>query len=149
MIFGLHHCLMDEKGRTALPASLRTDLLGEGQSFILTQSLYEPCLVGMTEHAFTAIADKVRSLPASSPASALYKRFFIAPATRVAVDKVGRVLVPKEQREYASLERDCVWLGALDTIELWSRAKYDELRRKHSEDTNLDDIRKVLAEHGL
>jgi len=158
MIFGLHHCLMDEKGRVALPAALRPALGvtdgddgkhdDEQRRFILTQSLYEPCLVGMTEAAFQQIADKLRALPPSTPAVALYKRFVIAPATLVTVDKVGRVSVPKEQREHAGLDRDCVWLGVLDTIELWSRARYDELRRRHAED-DLAAARAFLAEHGL
>jgi MraZ protein len=152
MIFGLHSCLMDDKGRVALPAALRPALGvvdgDESKRFILTQSLYEPCLVGMTEGAFAAVAEKLRTLPPSSPAVALYKRFVIAPATLITVDKVGRVSVPKEQREHAGLDRDCVWLGVLDTIELWSRARYDELRRRHAED-DLAAARAFLAEHGL
>jgi MraZ protein len=166
MIFGLHHCLMDEKGRVAFPAGLRPALgpggadhgtgadgavSGDGENnnrFILTQSLYEPCLVGMTEAAFTEQAKKVAALPPSHPAVSLYKRFVIAPATVAVIDKAGRVNVPKEQREYAGLERDCVWLGVLDRIELWSRTRYDELRRRHAEE-DLASTRAYLAEHGL
>ena len=155
MIFGLHHCLMDEKGRVAFPAALRPALVDDeaapddvANRFILTQSLYEPCLVGMTEAAFSAQAKKVQALPPSHPAVALYKRFVIAPATVATIDKVGRVSVPREQRDYAGLERDCVWLGVLDRLELWSRARYDELRRKHAEE-DLASTRAFLAEHGL
>lgn len=154
MIFGQHHVLMDEKGRVAVPAALRPALvsapLGEDESarFILTQSLYDQCLVGMTEAAFMAQAEKVRALPPSHPAVALYKRFVIAPATVAVVDKAGRVSVPKEQREYAGLERDCVWLGVLDSIELWSRSRYDELRKKPGAD-DLESARAFLAGVGL
>ncbi len=159
MIFGLHHCLMDDKGRVAFPAALRPALVDDNEAavivaddvatrFILTQSLYEPCLVGMTEAAFAAQAKKVQALPPSHPAVALYKRFVIAPATLATIDKVGRVSVPREQREYAGLERDCVWLGVLDRLELWSRGRYDELRRKHAEE-DLASTRAFLAEHGL
>ncbi len=155
MIFGQHHCLMDEKGRVAFPAALRPALassttVGEDDvtRFVLTQSLYEPCLVGMTEVEFRALADKIRALPPSTPAVSMFKRFVIAPATVATIDKAGRVNVPKEQREYAGLERDCVWLGVVDKIELWSRARYDELRQKHTE-SDLAAARAFLAEHGL
>lgn len=156
MIFGLHHCLMDEKGRVAFPAALRPALAPAGVAagdddvtrFVLTQSLYEPCLVGMTEAEFQAQADKIRALPPSNPAVSLFKRFVIAPATVATIDKAGRVNVPKEQREYAGLERDCVWLGVVDKIELWSRVRYDELRKKHAEE-DLAAARAFLAEHGL
>lgn len=164
MIFGLHHCLMDEKGRVAFPAALRPALSPADDTaaqtasaspadvvadrFVLTQSLYEPCLVGMTEAAFHAQAEKIRALPPSHPAVSTFKRFVIAPATVASIDKAGRVSVPKELREYAGLERDCVWLGVVDKIELWSKARYDELRRRHAEE-DLAATRAFLAEHGL
>ncbi len=158
MIFGFHHCLMDEKGRVAFPTALRPALLApsrkgskEGDDldrFVLTQSLFEPCLVGMTEADFQAQAEKVRALPPSHPAVSTFKRFVIAPASVVSIDKAGRVSVPRELRDHAGLERDAVWLGVIDKIELWSKARYDELRRKHAEE-DLATTREFLARHGL
>lgn len=159
MIFGFHHCLMDEKGRIAFPAALRpalapsktaagTALDDDVDRFVLTQSLFEPCLVGMTQADFQAQAEKVRALPPSHPAVATFKRFVIAPASVVTIDKVGRVSVPRELRDHAGLERDAVWLGVIDKIELWSKSRYDELRRKHAEE-DLASTRDFLARHGL
>lgn len=163
MIFGFHHCLMDEKGRVAFPAALRPALLTQKEKdpatqakggdddvdrFVLTQSLFEPCLVGMTEADFQAQAEKVRALPPSHPAVSTFKRFVIAPASVVTIDKAGRVNVPKELRDHAGLERDTVWLGVIDKIELWSKGRYDELRRKHAEE-DLASTREFLARHGL
>ena len=146
---------MDEKGRVAFPSPLRSALeklgahqQGAGESFILTQSLYEPCLVAMSEQDFQAQADKVRQLPPSNPAAMQFKRFVIAPATVVVVDKAGRVGVPKELREYADLERECVWAGVVERIELWSKARWDELRRALSSD-ELQRTREFLERHGL
>lgn len=165
MIFGLHHCLMDEKGRIAFPAALRpalaprslavaaADVGDDGKDddvarFVLTQSLYDPCLVGMTEGDFQAQAKKIGELPPSHPAVAAFKRFVIASASVVTIDRAGRVSVPKELRDHAGLERDAVWLGVIDKIELWSKPRFDELRKKHAE-LDLDATREFLARHGL
>lgn len=168
MIFGFHHCLMDEKGRVAFPAALRPALApralavsrpqnddgGEGNEadvvdrFVLTQSLYDPCLVGMTEADFQSQAEKVAALPPSNPAVAAFKRFVIASASVVTIDRAGRVSVPKELRDHAGLERDTVWLGVIDKIELWSKPRFDELRKKHAEQ-DLAATRDFLARHGL
>lgn len=166
MIFGRHDVLMDEKGRVAFPAGLRpalatgggadqgmgaldADTAGDANTrFILTQSLFEKCLVGMTEAAFAEQARKIAAMPPSNSAVSLFKYLFIAPATVAVIDKAGRVNVPKELREFASLERECVWLGVVDRIELWSRSGYDELRRRHAAE-NLDNTRDYLARHGL
>jgi MraZ protein len=161
MIFGLHHCLMDEKGRIAFPAALRPALAprplaaadGDDKDddvarFVITQSLYDPCLVGMTEGDFQAQAKKVGELPPSHPAVAAFKRFVIASASVVTIDRAGRVSVPKELRDHAGLERDAVWLGVIDKIELWSKPRFDELRKKHA-DEDLATTREFLARHGL
>ncbi len=175
MIFGFHHCLMDEKGRVAFPAALRPalapralavsradDEAGRDASkeagkeadtdvvdrFVLTQSLYDPCLVGMTEADFQSQAQKVAALPPSHPAVAAFKRFVIASASVVTIDRAGRVSIPKELRDHAGLERDTVWLGVIDKIELWSKPRFDELRKKHAEQ-DLAETRDFLARHGL
>ena len=37
----------------------------------------------------------------------------------------GRVLIPVPLREYASLDKQAVIVGAGDHVEIWSREKYD------------------------
>ena len=139
---------MDEKGRVAFPALLRSALekIGAHDSFVLTQSLYEPCLVAMSRADFDAQAEKIRQLPPSNPAVMQFKRFVIAPASDVVIDKAGRVGVPKELREYAGLERECVWAGVVERIELWSKARWDELRLSQND---LEKTRDYLERHGL
>lgn len=141
---------MDEKGRLAFPAPLRAALekmSGATESFVVTQSLFEPCLVAMSEADFASQAEKVRQLPPSNPAVMQFKRFVIAPANVVTIDRVGRIGVAKELREYAGLERECVWAGVVERIELWSKARWDELRRAEPDD--LEKIRDYLERHGL
>jgi MraZ protein len=142
---------MDEKGRIALPQPLSQSFERMGAvdgRFVLTQSLYDRCLVGMTELDFQAQADRVRALPPSHPAVVAFKRFVVAPAQFVCADKAGRLSVPKELREYAGLERDAVWLGVMDKIELWSRTGYDDLRQKQLVN-DLAATRAYLTEQGL
>lgn len=141
---------MDEKGRVAFPAPLRAALekmSGATDTFVVTQSLFEPCLVAMSEADFASQAEKVRQLPPSNPAVMQFKRFVIAPANVVTIDRVGRIGVPKELREYAGLERECVWAGVVERIEFWSKARWDELRR--AEPGDLEKIRDYLERHGL
>ena len=66
MFRGLNENLLDDKGRVAFPLEFRQKL-GSDQ-FVLTLSLYEPCLVAMTLQDFEEQAEKLRKLPASNPA---------------------------------------------------------------------------------
>lgn len=152
MFQGLHHNLLDDKGRVAFPAPLRAALLSMdgSEAFILTQSFYEPCLVAMPEADFRAQAAKIRALPPSNPAVMEYKRVVIASATLTAIDKAGRVNIPKELRDYAGLEREVVWAGVIDNMELWSKSRWDARNAKRLEDKEtLEQWRQILEEHGL
>lgn len=161
MFSGLHHHVLDEKGRLAFPAHFRAALAklrGEEEPdaavrddrLVLTLSFFEPCLVATTEEDFAKTAERIRTLPPSNPAVAEFKRVVIASATVLSVDKAGRVVVPKEHRDYAGLERDAVWAGVIDKIELWSKGRWDERNaRRLSDRPFLDDARAFFEEHGI
>lgn len=152
MFRGLYEHLLDDKGRVAFPAELRSalDNMGGNDTFILTQSLYEPCLVGMTEAEFQNQADKIRTLPASNPAVIEFKRVVIASSFVASIDKAGRVSIPKELRAYAGLERELVWAGIIDKIELWSKSRWDERNTLRLQDKEgLEKLRTILEGFGL
>lgn len=152
MFSGLHQHVLDEKGRLAFPAPLRAALgeLTSPDKIVLTLSFFEPCLVATTEEEFARTAEKIRALPPSNPAVAEFKRVVIASATTLSIDKAGRVSVPKEHRDYAGLERDAVWAGVIDKIELWSKAKWDERNKQRLADRPfLDDARSFFEDHGI
>jgi MraZ protein len=149
---GLHEHLLDEKGRLAFPAELRAALeaLGTPDHFVLTQSLYEPCLVAMTESDFAAQADRIATLPASNPAVMEFKRVVIASSSTVSIDRAGRVSVPRELRHYAGLEREVVWAGVIDKVELWSKARWDERNAARLQNPEaLEKLRRTLESFGL
>ena len=52
-------------------------------------------------------------------------RFVFGSAAELEYDKQGRVLIPVPLREYASLDKQAVIVGAGDHVEIWSREKYD------------------------
>jgi MraZ protein len=152
MLCGQHNCLMDEKGRVALPAALHAGLgVGDGNDgavFVLTLSLFDPCLIAQTEATFEAQAAQIRSLPRSHPAVVKYMRFVVGSAERLVVDRAGRVNIPRELRDHAGLERDVVWIGAFDKVELWSRARFVEARKNLTPD-DLAAIREFMTSHDL
>jgi len=55
------------------------------------------------------------------------KRSFGAGASRVLPDKQGRIAISEDLRSFAHLERDCVIVGAIDEVEIWDRARWQEI----------------------
>ena len=42
-------------------------------------------------------------------------------------DKQGRIAIPEELREFAQLQRDCVVVGSIDEVELWSAQRWTQI----------------------
>ncbi len=49
-------------------------------------------------------------------------------ASELELDGHGRVLIPRELREFASLERQAILIGQGNKFELWDEARWNERR---------------------
>ena len=93
------------------------------------------------------LESKLMSHSAFDPVVVRAKRILIAPARECYFDPHGRILVPPELRKMAGLEKDVVWIGQLDKIELWSSKEWEKAQNEaFQEDEHLP---KALALLGL
>lgn len=152
MFRGQYEHTMDAKGRVSLPARYRevlTEMDVEGRNagrVILTRN-FEKSLELYPLDKWLNFEEKVRSLPQFDPYVQRVLRVFVAGAVECTLDSHGRLLVPKSMREFASLERDIVWVGQLEKIQMWSKPSWDSAVDAALEDT--DELRQKVAEFGL
>ncbi len=128
MFRGQYEHTIDTKGRISVPAKYR-EVLGEmsGASeteksvdrIILTRT-FQQCLVVYPYDKWLGFEDKIRQLPQFNPHVQQLKRVYIAGAIECSIDSHGRLLVPQAMRDFAGLDRECIWVGQLDTCELWA-----------------------------
>ncbi len=115
MFLGTYTPRLDDKGRLFLPAKYRDDL---AEGLVITRG-QERCLAIWTTAEFERITERMAAAPPTHKAARDYARMFFAGAYDQTPDKQGRVTVPPQLREYASLERDCVVAGVKNRLELW------------------------------
>jgi MraZ protein len=120
MFFGTYTPRLDEKGRLFLPAKFR-DELAEG--LVITRG-QERCLYVWSMEEFGKLTERMRQQPVGDRAARDYVRMFFAGASDETPDKQGRITVPQMLRDYASLTRDCVVIGAMNRIEIWDAAAW-------------------------
>jgi MraZ protein len=147
---GQYEHAIDAKGRTSVPAKFREALDADGQSrLILTRGL-DPCLVCWPINEWLAFEERLSKLPQFDASVAMIRRIYVSGAVDLEVDKLGRVLVPKELRDAAGLDREGLWAGMGRHIELWSKDRFDALRKSVLEDADKRaDVARRLGELGL
>jgi MraZ protein len=121
MFLGTHTPLLDDKGRLILPARFRDELAG---GVVITKG-QERCLYVFTTNEFNRIAAQLHEQPVTHKAARAYSRVFFASAHDEIPDKQGRVTIPAHLREYASLDRELVVIGASSRVEIWDRQSWE------------------------
>jgi MraZ protein len=120
MFFGTYTPRLDEKGRIILPAKFR-DALAEG--LVVTRG-QERCLYVWSIEEFGKLTERLRQTSVTNKAARDYVRMFFAGASDEKPDKQGRITVPPMLRDYASLTRDCMVIGAMNRVEIWDAASW-------------------------
>ncbi|HET7387960.1 MAG TPA: division/cell wall cluster transcriptional repressor MraZ [Nocardioidaceae bacterium] len=115
MFFGTYNPRLDDKGRIFLPAKFR-DELAEG--LVVTRG-QERCLNVLPMQEFGKVTERLREASMTNKAARDYVRMFFAGASDETPDKQGRITIPSTLRDYASLSRDCIVIGAMNRIEIW------------------------------
>ena len=137
---GEYNHTIDAKGRLIVPAKFREQL---GEAFVITKG-NDGCLSIYTNEAWGSFLEKITKLPANKN-SREFVRYFVSSAEVVETDKQGRILIPGTLREHAGLDKDVVFAGVIDKIEVWDKERWIGA----NDLDNIDDITESLAELGL
>ncbi|HHX76745.1 MAG TPA: division/cell wall cluster transcriptional repressor MraZ [Firmicutes bacterium] len=129
MFMGEYQHTIDGKGRVILPVRFR-ELLGD--KFVITRGM-DNCLFVYPMGEWQQLEAKLKALPFTKADARAFMRLFFSGAAECEVDKQGRVLIPNNLREYASLVKEVIIIGVSNRIEIWSKEQWDQ----YSSDTNL------------
>ena len=122
--FGRHEHSLDAKGRVILPSKFRAPFEHGG---FLTQ-YRDGCLALWMPDEFERQMNQLQEAAEQSRAQRNLARVFAAGSQEVEIDKSGRMAIAPHLREFAELasEAPVLVLGAIDRVELWSPANWQE-----------------------
>jgi MraZ protein len=133
MFLGSFKYSVDSKGRIALPAKLRKSVNSAASDrFVITRGTDKNIDIYPSDFWDELTAAKLNSLNTFDPNDMLFIRMFLQEATEETLDSQSRIILPKNLKEYASIENDVLIIGAVKKIEVWSPIKYEEYLAKVS-----------------
>ena len=121
MFVGTYTPKLDDKGRLFLPAKFR-DQLEEG---LMVTRGQERCLTVYALDQFQTLTAKLREASLTNKSTRSYVRMLSSGAFDQVPDKQGRIGIAPLLRDYASLRKDVVVIGALDRIEIWDPTNWE------------------------
>ncbi|MBO6164628.1 MAG: division/cell wall cluster transcriptional repressor MraZ [Lachnospiraceae bacterium] len=121
MFMGEFSHSIDNKGRLIIPVRFREQL---GNEFVVTKGL-DNCLFIYPNEEWKAFEEKLKNLPITNPNARKFKRFFLAGADPVELDRQGRILINAKLRQAAGLGKDVVLAGVGEHIEIWDQERWE------------------------
>jgi len=146
---GTYYYTLDPKGRVILPAPLREVVFAKynNPKLFITNAPFDKCLHLYPLSEWNVLEEKLRDKPKTDRSIQFFMRRVFASAVECELDKHGRLMVPYELRQNAFSGDDVVIVGLMDKIEIWDKARWDDMI--DPEKIDVDSYMKSLAGHGI
>lgn len=137
MFYGEYEHSIDPKGRLIIPAKFRQALKTHDiKALFLTRGL-DGCLFVFSESEWRLSENRFKQIPLTKAEGRKFNRLFFSGATELAVDGLGRLLIPKTLKDFAQIKQDVVIVGVSTRMEIWAKEKwqqfYDSSRQSFEE----------------
>lgn len=111
---------LDAKGRLAVPSKHREALHAHSDGRLVLTAHPHRCLLLYPSGAWAPIEEKIMALPSFEKQSSALQRLLVGHAEDLEMDASGRLLVSAVLRNFASLDKEVMFVGQGTHFELWS-----------------------------
>jgi MraZ protein len=130
MFRGANRISLDAKGRLAVPTRYRARIEERCASQLIITVDRDHCLLVYPLPEWEEIERRLARLPTLDRQTRRLQRLMVGHATEVELDNQGRVLLPKELRDFASIERQVMFIGQGNKFEIWDEGRWNECREQ-------------------
>jgi MraZ protein len=138
MFIGKYSHSFDAKGRLIVPSKFREEIGGRK---LVVAPWWEEDLTVFPEDEFQAYIESLNGLQGSPEKIRRIKRFLLSNAEECKLDTQGRILIGKDLRKFAKLEKDVVITGNMQYFEVWNPDTWSKVEEKLN---NADEMRDEL-----
>lgn len=128
MFRGATKVTLDAKGRLAIPTRYRERIAARCDGQLVATVDRDYCLLVYPYPDWEEIERKLVRLPSLNKQARRLQRLMVGYATELEIDANGRILLPRELREFAGLGRQAILIGQGNKFELWDETSWNEKR---------------------
>ena len=124
MFRGKFEHTIDDKGRVSVPVRFREFLQATNDDrVVITNFFFDQarCLDVYPYASWVEMEDHLGAQSQFDPDAASFQLYYIGSAHDCVLDKQGRILLPPDLREHASLKRDVIFVSRLKKFQIWDK----------------------------
>lgn len=128
MFRGATKVTLDAKGRMAIPTRYRERLATRCDGQIVVTADFDNCLLVYPLPDWEEVERKLVRLPSLDQQARQLQRLMVGHAAEMEMDSHGRILLSRELRDFAGLDKQAMLLGQGNKFELWDEQTLIEKR---------------------
>ena len=129
LFLGTYTHNVDEKNRVAMPIKFAKNF--PTKKVIISKG-FDGCLEIHTTAGFTNYWNKIKEYSQNKKDTRILTRQILANTHEIELDKANRILIPNNLKTLAKLDKEIVFIGLGNKIEIWNANTY----KKFVNDTN-------------
>lgn len=137
MFRGATKVTLDAKGRMAIPTRYRERLATRCDGQIVVTADLDNCLLVYPLPDWEEVERRLVRLPSLDQQARKLQRLMVGHAAEVEMDSHGRILLSRELRDFASLDKQAMLLGQGNKFELWDEQTLIDNRDGWAKDEEL------------
>jgi MraZ protein len=138
MFRGASKVTLDSKGRMAIPTRYRDGISARSSGSLVATIDRDPCLLIYPLPDWEEMERRLMRLSGNKPAIRAFQRRFVGHAAEVDMDSHGRILISRELRDIAGLDKQAMLIGQGNKFELWDESRWAQWMEENSGDNGLD-----------
>jgi MraZ protein len=135
----------------AIPSRHRDRILARSDGMLIVTVDRDYCLLLYPLPDWEETERKLIRLPSLNDTARKLQRLMLGYATELEMDNQGRILLPREHREFAGLEKQAMLIGQGNKFELWDEQRWNERRDEWlaGDDSDFKDLPEELEKLSL
>jgi MraZ protein len=125
MFRGASKVTLDAKGRLAIPSRYRERLTTRAEGRLVATVDRDQCLLIYPLPDWEEIERRLDRMPGLKPQVRQLQRLMLGYATELEMDGHGRILLSRELRDFAGLEKQAMLVGQGKKFELWDEERWN------------------------
>lgn len=110
----------------SIPTRYRDGILARCSGGLVATIDRDPCLLLYPLPDWEEMERRLMRLPGNKPAVRAYQRRIVGHAAEMEMDSHGRILISRELRDFAGLEKQVMLIGQGNKFELWDEARWSQ-----------------------
>ena len=128
MFRGATKVTLDAKGRLAIPTRYRERIAARCDGQLVCTVDRDYCLLLYPLPDWEEIERKLIRLPSLNKQARRLQRMMVGYASELELDGHVRILLPRELRDFAALDRQAILIGQGNKFELWDEERWNDKR---------------------